>query len=317
MGKRKISFVIPCYNSEKTIGKVVSEIISTISKRNEDDYEIILVNDCSRDNTWDEIRNICKDNEKIKGVSFSKNFGQHSALMCGYDKASGDMIVSLDDDGQTPTDEVYLLIDKLNEGYDVVYASYLQKKHSSIRNIGTSINNYMCERLLGKPKKLVLTSFFAAKKFVIDEVKKYNNSYAYVPGLVLRTTKNIASVPVHHRKREVGQSGYSFAKLLGLWMNGFTAFSVVPLRVSTFIGMGTAFAGCIYCVYIIINKILNPNVPVGWSSTIGIMLLIGGMILFVLGMIGEYLGRVYISLNNAPQYVIKEEAGINDDRDDK
>jgi undecaprenyl-phosphate 4-deoxy-4-formamido-L-arabinose transferase len=183
----KVSFVIPCYNSEKTIENVVNEIISTIQKRSSYQYEIVLVNDCSKDNVWDEIKRLAAKDENIKGISFAKNFGQHSALMAGYNKATGDVIVSLDDDGQTPADEVYSLIDKLDEGYDVVYASYEQKKHSFARNIGTKINNVMCEKLLGKPKGLMITSFFVARKFVIDEAKKYQNSYAYVPGLILRT----------------------------------------------------------------------------------------------------------------------------------
>ncbi len=307
----KISFVIPCYNSSKTIESVVNEIVTTVNKR-DDEYEIILVNDCSTDDVWNVIKKLRKDNRRIKGICFAKNFGQHSALMAGYNKASGDIVVSLDDDGQTPADEVYSLIDKLNEGYDVVYASYDHKQHSSARNLGTKLNNMMCEKLLGKPKGLTITSYFVAKRFVIDEIKKYSNSYAYVPGLVLRTTNSIASVPVNHRAREEGKSGYSFTKLIALWMNGFTAFSVKPLRISTFIGMMTAVIGFIYCIFILVNKIINPRVPIGWTSTIGVMLLIGGMILFVLGMIGEYLGRAYISLNNSPQYVIKEETDADE-----
>lgn len=307
----KISFVIPCYNSSKTIESVVNEIVTTVNQR-DDEYEIILVNDCSTDDVWNVIKKLRKDNRRIKGICFAKNFGQHSALMAGYNKASGDIVVSLDDDGQTPADEVYSLIDKLNEGYDVVYASYDHKQHSSARNLGTKLNNMMCEKLLGKPKGLTITSYFVAKRFVIDEIKKYSNSYAYVPGLVLRTTNSIASVPVNHRAREEGKSGYSFTKLIALCMNGFTAFSVKPLRISTFIGMMTAVIGFIYCIFILVNKIINPKVPIGWTSTIGVMLLIGGMILFVLGMIGEYLGRAYISLNNSPQYVIKEETDADE-----
>lgn len=310
---RKISFVIPCYNSERTIEDVIKEIETTIREKGTDDYEIVLVNDCSKDGVWEKIKGISKQNPKIKGLCFSKNFGQHAALMAGYRKAAGDIVVSLDDDGQTPAEEVYSLIDKMEEGYDVVYASYAHKKHSAVRNIGTKLNNFMCEVLLGKPKKLMITSFFAAKKYVVDEIVKYENSYTYVPGLVLRTTRNIGSVPVCHREREVGSSGYSFAKLIALWVNGFTAFSVTPLRISMFMGMGSAVIGFIYLIYVIVNKFINPSVPLGWSSTTAIMLLLGGMILFVLGMIGEYLGRVYISLNNAPQYVVKEETGDKDE----
>ncbi len=310
---RKISFVIPCYNSEKTIESVIAEIENTVETRGSDAYEIVLVNDCSKDNVWEKIKSIARQNTHVKGICFSKNFGQHSALMAGYRKATGDIVVSLDDDGQTPADEVYSLIDKLEEGYDVVYASYEHKKHSVARNMGTKLNNYMCEVLLGKPKNLMITSFFAAKKYVIDEIIRYENSYTYVPGLVLRTTRNISSVPVCHREREIGSSGYSFVKLVALWVNGFTAFSVTPLRVSMFMGMGSAVIGFIYLIYVVINKFINPSVPLGWSSTTAILLLLGGMILFVLGMIGEYLGRVYISLNNAPQYVVREETGDKDE----
>lgn len=300
---KKVSFVIPCYNSEKTIQKVVQEIKeSNISY----EKEIILVNDCSSDATWDVIAEIAKTNLNIKAINFSKNFGQHSALMAGYRATTGDFVVSLDDDGQTPANETYKLLEKLEKGYDVVYASYANKKHSVFRNIGTGINNLMCRWLIGKPKKLNITSFFVARKYIIDEITKYENPYAYIPGLVLRSTKSISSVPVEHRSREVGQSGYSFRKLIALWVNGFTAFSIKPLRLATLFGLIVAGGGFIYFIFTIVRKIIKPNVPMGWTSTISIMLIIGGSILFVLGMIGEYLGRVYLSLNKEPQYVIVE-----------
>ncbi len=303
---RKISYVIPCYNSENTISKVITEINEVMKLNNKDMYEVILVNDCSKDNVWNKIKEICKENSNVKAINFAKNFGQHAALIAGYRYATGDIVVSLDDDGQIPVNEVYSLIKKIEEGYDVVYASYKNKKHNFFRNIGTKVNNFMCEKLLKKPKKLMLTSFFVANKFIIDEIIKYDNPYTYIPGLVLRATNNIASVPVNHRERKIGKSGYSFKKLLSLWINGFTAFSVVPLRISMIIGIAISFLGFVYMIYIIINKIINPVVPMGWTSTISILLLLGGIILFVLGMIGEYIGRIYISINNSPQYVIKE-----------
>ena len=313
--KCRVSFVIPCYNSENTIGNVVEEIMQVTKLNNEENFEIILVNDCSRDNVWNVIRELTEKYDNIKGISFAKNFGQHAALMAGYRASSGEIVVSLDDDGQTPADEVYSLINKLDEDYDVVYASYGQKKHSIFRNFGTVLNNFMCETLLGKEKGLVITSFFAARRFVVEEMMRYEHSYPYVPGLVLRTTKRITSVPVIHREREVGASGYNLFKLIALWMNGFTAFSVVPLRISMFMGLGCAGIGFIYLIYILVNKFLNPQVPLGWSSTMAVVLLLGGMILCVLGMIGEYLGRAYINLNAAPQYVIRETAGEKEENE--
>lgn len=302
----KISIVIPCYGSEMTIESVVKEVVETITKR-EDSYEIILVNDCSPDNVWQKIKALSKKNPNIKGLCLARNFGQHSALMAGYRKSTGDIVVSMDDDGQTPADELYKLVDKIEKGFDVVYATYENKQHSRFRNFGSKVNDYMCEKLLGKPKGLMVTSYFAAKRFVIDEICRYHNPYTYVIGLVFRTTKNIGVVPVMHRARTQGNSGYTLAKLLGLWMNGFTAFSVKPLRIATMSGVVFAIAGFAYVIYILINKLTNPTVPLGWSSTIAAVMIVGGIILCMLGMIGEYLGRIYISINDAPQYVIKEQ----------
>lgn len=301
----KISVIIPCYGSEKTLEKVVEEVTMTMRQRDVD-YEIILVNDCSPDNVWGVITRLAEENEKITGISFAKNFGQHSALLAGYRACTGDLILSMDDDGQTPADELFFLVDKVEEGYDVVYATYDNKQHSGFRNLGSKVNDFMCEKLLGKPKGLMVSSYFIAKKFIIDEICKYKNPYCYVLGLVLRTTNNIGSVPVKHRVREIGQSGYTLKKLLALWMNGFTAFSIQPLRIATMLGVVFAIFGFVYTVYIIINHFCNPLTPIGWSSTIAAIMVVGGLILSVLGMIGEYLGRVYISLNDAPQYVIKE-----------
>ncbi len=216
------------------------------------------------------------------------------------------IVISMDDDGQTPADELFKLVDQIEAGYDVVYATYENKQHNVFRNLGSRLNDKMCNMLLGKPKGLMVTSYFAARRFIIDEICRYNNSYTYVIGLVLRSTKNIGTVPVQHRKREEGSSGYTFGKLINLWLNGFTAFSVKPLRFATMAGILIASVGFLGVIYVAINKMINPRVPLGWSSTMAAICIIGGLILFTLGMIGEYLGRVYISINDAPQYVIRE-----------
>lgn len=299
----KYSFVIPCYNSEKTINGVIDEI-NLIMKNNS--FEIILVNDFSSDNTLGIINNLAANFENITAISFAKNFGQHAALIAGYRQVTGDIIISLDDDGQTPANEVFNLINKLNEGYDVVYAKYSQKKHSFFRNIGSKVNDYMAVKLINKPKDLYVSSYFVANKFIIDEIIKYNNPFPYIGGLILRTTSSICNISVNHRDREYGKSGYSFSKLLKLWLNGFTAFSVKPLRVSVYFGILASMFGVVLFVYAIVNKIFNTDVPMGWTSMIATLSLLGGTILAVLGMIGEYIGRIYISLNNSPQYVIKE-----------
>ena len=303
---KKVSFVIPCYRSALTIGNVVKEIQDTMNGMSKYTYEIILVNDCSPDDTFEVIRKLCEENNNICGVNLAKNFGQHAALMAGFHQVTGDILVCLDDDGQTPANEVSKLLAEIEAGQDVVYASYEHKKHSSFRNFGSWVNEKMLQFLLGKPKELFVSSYFATRRFIVDEMLKYENAYPYVIGLVLRTTKRISNVPVSHREREIGTSGYTLGKLLALWFNGFTAFSTKPLRIAT--ASGTVFAGIgfLYALYTIIKKFVNPAVPLGFSSMMSAVLIIGGLILIMLGLIGEYIGRMYICMNSAPQFVVRD-----------
>ena len=167
---KKVSFVIPCYRSEKTIAHVVDEIRETLAESGKYEYEIILINDCSPDGTFDVIKELCAKDSRIIGINLAKNFGQHAALMAGFRHVQGDIIVCLDDDGQTPADEVGKLLDKIEEGSDVVYAKYNHKQHSAFRNFGSHVNELMTRMMLGKPKELFISSYFAAKRFIIDEV---------------------------------------------------------------------------------------------------------------------------------------------------
>lgn len=301
-----VSFVIPCYRSEQTIGGVVEEINSTMAELPQYTYEIILVNDASPDNTFETIRDLCQKQSNICGINLAKNFGQHAALMAGFHYVHGEIVVCLDDDGQTPANEVGKLLNGIEEGADVVYARYAAKQHSAFRNFGSKVNELMTRVMLGKPKELYISSYFAAKRFVVEEMTRYQNPYPYVIGLVLRSTKKIINVEVTHREREIGTSGYTIGKLLNLWFNGFTAFSVKPLRLATVMGIISACAGFLYGIYTVIKKFVNPDVVVGFSALMAAIVFFGGLILLMLGIIGEYIGRIYISLNNSPQFVIRE-----------
>ena len=301
-----VSFVIPCYRSEQTIGGVVEEINSTMADLPQYTYEIILVNDASPDNTFEAIRDLCQKQSNICGINLAKNFGQHAALMAGFHYVHGEIVVCLDDDGQTPANEVGKLLNGIEEGADVVYARYATKQHSAFRNFGSKVNEMMTRVMLGKPKELYISSYFAAKRFVVEEMTRYQNPYPYVIGLVLRSTKKIINVEVTHREREVGTSGYTIGKLLNLWFNGFTAFSVKPLRLATVMGIASACVGFLYGIYTIIKKFVNPDVVIGFSALMAAVVFFGGLILLMLGIIGEYIGRIYISLNNSPQFVIRE-----------
>lgn len=309
---KKVSFVIPCYRSEHTLPHVITEIDEKMKQLAQYEYEILLVNDCSPDDTFGVIRELCAGRKDIKGFSLARNFGQHAALMAGLRHSTGDFVVCLDDDGQTPADEVDKLLDKLEDGCDAVYAKYEHKKHSLFRNMGSKVNELMTRMMLGKPADLYISSYFAVKRFVVEDMIRYENSYPYVIGLVLRATKNIANVAVTHREREEGASGYTVKKLLNLWLNGFTAFSVKPLRIATVMGGIFAVLGFLYGAYTIIKRLVNvnPDVPLGFSSLMSAMVFFGGMIMVMLGLIGEYIGRIYISMNNSPQYVIRESLNV-------
>ncbi len=304
--KKLLSFVIPCYNSEKTIKAVVDEIIETVTAEKGYDYEIITVNDGSKDDVISVLNAMAKGNKRIKVIDLAKNFGQHATLLTGLRHVSGEIIVCLDDDGQTPAKECFRLIDAISDKIDVVYARYIVKHHSTFRNLGSRFNGLVSRYLIGQPKDLYMSSYFACKRYVADEIVKYDKPYPYLGGLVLRTTNNIADVVVDHQDRMIGESNYNLGKLISLWLNGFTAFSVKPLRIASFVGAFCSICGFLYGIITVIRKLVRPDIQLGYSSLMASIMFIGGIIMLMLGLIGEYIGRIYICINNSPQSVIKE-----------
>lgn len=311
--KKMISFVIPCYRSEKTVLTVVKEIEDTMLQRLELEYEVILVNDGSPDHVWDVISKKANEDSHVIGINLSRNFGQHSAIMAGYNECKGDYVVSLDDDGQTPANEVFKLVDELEKGYDVVYASYPETHQNWFRRWGSDFAKKMSDYMFDIKDDRKGSSYFICRKFVVDEMIQYKNSFPYIAGLILRVTRNISMVPVTHRDRLVGRSGYNLKSLISLWLNGFTAFSVKPLELGAYTGFVMAILGFVYAIYTIIRRLVTPSVVAGWSSLISITLIVGGIIMIMLGLTGEYIGRIYICINNSPQYVVKEIVNARDD----
>lgn len=313
MKKKTLSFVIPCYCSERTIEGVVEKILETVQKSDAFLYEIILINDGSPDDTFKIISDIATQNNHIIAVDLSKNFGQHSALMAGYSLASGDYIIGLDDDGEHDPRDMFKLIEELEKGYDYVCAEFPKRERSIIKKMGSRLNNWMATKLIGKPKDVDFSSYYIMKKYVVDEIVKCKNPFPYVGGMIVAITKKISSVPIEIHQRESGKSGYNIKNSLSLWLNGFTAFSIKPLRVATITGFIMAMAGFLYGVFIIIRKLLEPSILTGYASTMSVLLFVGGMLMITLGLVGEYVGRIYISINKMPQYVVKEVVIKDDD----
>lgn len=309
-----LSFVIPCYRSEKTISMVIDEIVSTVAQKTGYDYEIIAVDDYSPDRVIDVLREIAANNQRVKVVRLAKNMGKHAAVLAGYSVVNGDYIVNLDDDGQSPTHELWKLLKVIEaDECDYVTAAYKKKQESKTKILGSNFNKWMGKVLLDKPRNLRFENFSIAKSFVVREMIKYTNAFPYLPGLILRVTKRIKTVPMEERERKDGnESGYTLKKSIALVANGMTAFSVKPLRIATIAGILFAFLGFCYGIYIIIRKLIYPELLVGYSSIAAILLFSCGLIMMMLGIIGEYIGRIYICINDSPQYVIKETINIDE-----
>lgn len=311
-----ISIVIPCYNSQATIRKVVEMVMDEFKKMEQYECEFVLVNDGSpKDDTYGEIRRLGEDYANVKGVNLLRNFGQHNALMAALHYTSGDYVLGMDDDMQTHPSQITKLIHKMEEGFDLVYGCYPKKKNSFLKNLSSKINEVSSRILLGRPKDIVSSNFWMITRQVRDEVIKYDSFNPYIDGIFYRTTHKIGNVEVEHFKREVGTSNYTLKKLLKLWL-AYWNYSVIPLRISSVLGGISAAGGFLAALCIIIYKMIDPTVVVGWSSTMCIVVVFAGLILMVLGIIGEYLGKMILILNRTPQFIVRETINIAD-KDEK
>lgn len=302
----KVSIVIPVYNGEQSIGRLTDELVSVLTALY--DLEIVLVNDNSPDNSEAVCEGLFK---KYPGIvcffSLAKNVGEHNAVMAGLNQATGDYMVIMDDDFQNPITEVVKLVNYATQNdCDVTYTYYKKKKHSFFRNLGSRFNDKVANVMLKKPKNLYLSSFKLLNRFIVDEIIKYDLPYPYIDGLILRTTDKIAKLEVEHRERAAGRSGYTLTKLVRLWLNMFTSFSILPLRVSAVIGLIFSLLGLGLGVFTVIEKLANPDLPIGYAATFVIISIFAGIQLLSLGMIGEYVGRIFMSFNKKPQYTIRK-----------
>ena len=304
-----LSIVIPVYNSENILDELIKQIKSEIKEKKNlfKNFEIILVNDNSLDNSWKRIKEIAGNQKNIIGINLSKNFGQHNALMAGIKNSRGDFLITMDDDLQHPPSNIIDIINKLNDGFDVCYTKYQNNKYSFLKKLGSAINDKVANIVLNKPKKIYLSSYRGMKKNVINELKKFDGPYVYLDGIILNVTNNIGSIDIKHNKRLKGNSGYSFKKLFSLWLKVFTNSSIFPLRMASVTGFIITLISLFLAILLIIFKIRNPEIPQGWTSIATFIFFFSGVQLLALGIIGEYIGRIFINLNQKPQYIIREQ----------
>lgn len=310
------SVVIPCYKSDQTIGHVVNQTREEMVRLGRGNVEFVLVNDCSPDGgkTIARLKEMAEVQKDVKVIDLAKNSGQHNALMAALRHAKGDVIIGMDDDGQTHPSQLGKLFEALEQGYDLVYGYYPDKKHNWFRNLGSRFNDLTVNAMIKKPKDVRTSSYFVVRKFVRDYAIQYTGPYTYLLGLFMRCTQNIASVPVKHFEREVGESNYTLKALIGLWSD-IIGFSVIPLRIATIAGFLFSGVGIIAAVVVFIMKMVRPDMSMGWPSLMCAISFFFGLNFMFLGMIGEYLGRLFLSMNREPQYVIKEMYNIEEKED--
>lgn len=303
----RYSIIIPCYKSSQTIRKVVELTMQEMEKLGNKDYEFVLVDDCSPDGgaTMAALLGLVRDYACVKVVELAKNAGQHNAVMAGLNHGNGDVYIAMDDDMQTHPSQLKFLLDEFEKGYDIVYGYYPQKKHSNFRNFGSYVNYLTVRILLKKPKDLKTSSFWVIRRFVRDYAVEYRSAYTHLQGLFLRTTRNISSVPIQHFEREVGTSGYTFKKLLGLWSN-IIGFSIVPLQLAMYCGYFFSLMGILGAIAVVIHKVIHPETYMGWPSTMAAICFFSGINLLFMGMVGEYVGRIFQGMSNNPQFVVRK-----------
>ncbi len=310
-----LSIIIPVYNSEEILDELINQITSEIKSNINSipKFEIILVNDNSIDKSWEKIKELSKRYKEIKGINLSKNFGQHNALIAGIKNSNGNYLITMDDDLQHSPKYISKIILKLNEGFDVCYTKYDNNKYTLLKKLGSVVNDKIANIVLKKPKDIYLSSFKGIKKNIINEIKKFDSPHVYLDGIILNVTNNIGTINIEHNERVVGSSGYSFGKLFSLWLKVFTNSSIFPLRVASITGFVLTLISLIFAVFLIILKMNNPEIQQGWTSLMTFIFFFSGVQLLALGIIGEYIGRIFVNLNHKPQYIIKEQTGDTKD----
>ncbi len=299
-----LSVVVPVYNGAASVGRLVQALSGLTPAGG---LEIVLVNNGSPDNSAEVCRALLRTaTVPIVYVEHSRNFGEHNAVMTGLRHASGAYVITMDDDLQNPPEEVVRLYDHARtQGHDVVYTRYGKKEHARWRNAGSRFANAVADWLLDKPSSLYLSSFRCMSALVVRSITRYRGPYPYIDGLIMQVTQRIDSIEVRHLPRAAGRSNYTLHRLIRLWLNLATSFSLAPLRIATLAGAGMALLGMIGAVLTIVEALLRTDTPLGWASTMTVILLVSGVQSMILGVLGEYVGRTFLSANGKPQGTVR------------
>lgn len=308
---KEISIVIPVYNSHECVAELSKQISDALHGI---DYEQIMVNDCSKDTSWEEIKKEAKKNPNLLGINLRKNGGQDSAILTGLNYANGKYVVIMDDDLQHSPTDILKLYKEIQKGFDVVYAAFDSKKQKLWKNIGSWFNGKISEIALQKPKEVYLSPFKILSRGVVQEMIKFNNLFPYIDGLIFQVTKNITQIPIEHHKRELGKSNYNIRKSIKVFFRMLFGFSTMPLNIASYTGFFTAVIGLILAIIYAVQYFTGKADVTGWTTIVILILILGGLILVSLGIIGKYLGQVYLTVNKQPKFIIKETVNIKNEK---
>ena len=299
----QVSVVVPVYNSEKILPALVDRLAGAIDAGNQLG-ELILVNDGSQDGSWDTIKLLASRHSWIRGFTLMRNYGQHNALLCGIRAANCPVIVTIDDDLQSPPEEIPRLLAQLDEGYDVVYGTPLRQAHGLLRNLASSITKLALQNALGSETARKVSAFRAFRTHLREAFANYTGPYVSIDVLLTWGTRKFTAVPVQHNARQIGVSNYTISKLLAHAMNMLTGFNTLPLRIASIVGfLFTIFGFGILC-YVVIRYIIGGTPVPGFPFLASIIAIFSGAQLFALGIMGEYLARMHFRLMDRPSYVI-------------
>ena len=305
MTKDKISVVIPVYNSSKIVEKTVSQTISELSKWAEE-FEIILVNDGSPDNSWQIIKSLALSSPHVVSINLLKNYGQHTAVFCGIKNATGKYIITMDDDLQNPPSELIKLYERIKEGYDLVFAKFESKKHSSFRILGSKFVNFLNRKIFNQPKDLTLSNFRIFSSETGNRAIKYKTNYPYIPGLLLMHAGTIGNVTTKHQKREIGGSNYTISKIFKLVTRLLINYSSLPLKLVSYIGISFSLLSLVFGIIIIINYLINGVAVPGWTSIIVLLSLFNSILIILIGVLGVYVSRILQQVSNEDSFHVTE-----------
>ncbi|MFK7989604.1 MAG: glycosyltransferase family 2 protein [Sandaracinaceae bacterium] len=304
-----LSIVIPVYRGARTVGELVEALGETLLS----DYalEVVLVDDASPDDSAAVCEALARSHPWVRFVALGRNVGEHNAVLAGLHHTSGEVVVVMDDDLQHPPEEVLTLVEALDADHDVVYGRYQRKRHGVFRNWGSQLNGWVATVVLDKPKGLYLSSFKAMRRFVVEQLCEVRDPAPYLDGYILRITQHVREVPVTHLARREGRSGYTLGKLVGLFLRQVIGFSMVPLRVASLLGLALSLVAMLAAVWFAVERMRDPSLPTGWASVIVASSLLGGVQLFALGTVGEYLGRLVHRLDGTPPFVVRRTVGFD------